>query len=198
MLATLTKMKPDPPAADSDFSAAKARWTAIKSRHDELTNLIQGLEVALGYAARPTDWDRVPANLKKLAEPHMEAATRKPDRVRAQLRDAVEAEQDLRPELHAEWTAFEAAKQRETSKIALELQPRQRQIILQRLIPAVEQISDALIALADLQKELQGRAPNASSMYLPDVSFLLPGRLDDWSSPASQWRRQLKKMGIIQ
>lgn len=196
MLAML-KSVPDPPA-DSDFAAAKAKWQAIKARHDELTNMIQGIEVALSMACNPSDAKRVPANLRKLAEPHLELVSRKPDKARQQHREAVEAEQDLRPELRDAWEVYEAAKQRETSKIAIELQPKQRAIVLDKLVPAIEAISDAIIELEALQTELQKRAPNPTSAWLPRVDFLLPGRLDDWGSPASQWRRQLKKIGIIQ
>lgn len=193
----LKKSVPDPPASGDDFATTKAKWHAIKARHDALTDLILGLEVALGFAAKPNDWQRVPERLKALAEPHLELATRKPDKVRAQHREAVEAEADMRPELRDAWENWERAKAKETSAIALSLQPKQRAIIFDRLIPAVEAISDSLIELEVLQAELQRRAPNPHSPYLPDVSFLLPGKLTDWGSPASQWRRELRRLGIL-
>jgi hypothetical protein len=78
------------------------------------------------------------------------------------------------------------------------LQPKHRAAVKQ-LAAAVEALSAAITAEREVRDEMQasGLAANGSG-YLSDCSSQLgTGTLDEWSSRASAWARDMRRLGVL-
>jgi hypothetical protein len=109
---------------------------------------------------------------------------------------------DVEDKIEAAAPAFTAAQLkyrkdcvRETSRVARNLQPRQRALVL-KMHDALSLLSAAIIQERLLHDELAKTAPLPSSQLLPRCEPPI-GSFSDWSSPASGWAKQMRAWGVL-
>ena len=195
MTAMMTKLKAEP--TTPSLKAAEARWAEIDLKWRKMIEHRDGIRMAQSLSFDRNN-QRVPQHLRDKAAPFMKQAVRRPERLDEQLADVWDEIDDFDPEYQAERDIWNAARRRETTKLAGELQPRHR--------AAVEKIGEALSALSrameeevEIHAELARTAPEAESALLPNcIVELVIGTLADWNSPASEWARRMRKLGILE
>lgn len=184
-------------AEPSDFEIARARYAEVCEKRRALEARHQGLKMALSLAANPGDVHRVPDTLKNLAHPNLKLARKRPEKVAtmaADVRDELDELMATFPDEHERW---QAAQRRETERVAGELQGRHRAAVTD-MVKAVEKLSRAIDDERQVRAELARVAPLPTSARLPDLSAeLLIGALGERDSPASNWARRLRKLGIL-
>jgi hypothetical protein len=192
----LARLKPDPPR--SDFQIAFAAYEAAKSAWGALVAEEEALKVA-AIAQNVSDEDRAGDRFewirKKIAEHYgtkrMPAPWRIPDLSR-ELRERIELEL---PKWFAAQQEWEIARSKETSRLAIALQARQRGAV-KKIAAAAEKLSEAMMEERELHDELARNAPNPASAYLPDCSPQIAG-LDDWQGELFQWRRRMRELKLL-
>ncbi len=194
MATTMTKPKTEPTMPD--FEAAEARWAEVDAKRRGLVERQDGMELALNYARNGVD-KRVPEAIRAKADPYNNLADRNPRKLAREIDDIAHEIADSNVEYGAVRERWQAASRRKTAQIAIKLQPRHREAV-KAIAAALEALSSALEQESDIRSELTQTAPEATSAYLPNCSgFLNFGSLADWNSPASQWARHMRKMGIL-
>ncbi len=188
----------DPLAPSPEFLEARARWGEIDTRHRELTERRDGLELAVSLARNPQNARRVPDAVKQRAHPYKKLAQRRRPKAIAELEDTIDALDEMAPAHGAASEAWHGVKQAETNRIACSLQGRQREAAL-AMATAVEALSRATAAERECRAELRRVAPLPESPNLPDLSRDLQiGTLADWGGIAWQWARRLRKLQILE
>ena len=196
MLSTKTKPKPAEHAVP-DFEAAKARWAEIDVKRRKLLEQSDGIRLAQNYARSGVD-KRVPEAIRAKADPYLKLAKRSPQKMAQQLEDVLYAIEDFDPKFQVERDLYQAACQRETSRVALDLQPRHRAAV-KEIVKAIEALSRAMTDEIETRAELARTAPDTSSAYLPNcVAGLTIGTLADWNSQASEWARRMRRIGVLE
>jgi hypothetical protein len=184
----------------SEYEAARRRWTDFQARREAARTKVQGLEAAVQLADHRTAQPNAPASelLSRRAAEALQGATPSPRRLLQLLDDAREAAEVVETEVAAEHRTWEAARRTEHERIAIGLQPRHRAAVL-AIAKAVEALSAATSAERAVRDELAatGLAPLGSG-FLPDCSSALQvGTLDEWSSRASAWARDMHRIGVL-
>jgi hypothetical protein len=104
--------------------------------------------------------------------------------------------EELRPKWIKAQQEWQEACRRETSRIAISLQPQHRAAV-KRLAAAVEELSRAIEQERAVHPELRKKAPLETSAYLPNCAPPIGGGLDNPVSPLSEWARRLRKIGLL-
>lgn len=192
-----TQKKPNPRLVPPSFKEAAARWAKADAKRTALVESHEGMELALNYARHGVD-TRVPKEIRAKAEPYAGLANGHPRKLAAEI-DSVSYEIAENNETYGdEREKYQAAARVETARIAQALQPRHR-VAVKAIAKALEDLSRALEAEADIRAELAHTAPEATSAYLPDCSsFLSFGSLAAWDSPASVWAREMRRLKILE
>ena len=195
MLSTLAKKTTEP--AVSEFEAAEARWKEFRDKDRELIEREEGLKLALASSSSSGIDDRMPQHLRDRAE-QIAQGVRRPQELNALLERVHDEIADFKPKLSEEYETYQAARRRETNRLAGELQPRHRSAV-KAMAKALEALSLAMTEEIDTRAELVRVAPEHLSSKLPDCSTgLLVGTLADWNSPASEWARAMRKLTILE
>ena len=191
--ASMKSASVDPGAPSAEFEAARERWSELSATHGKLNGAIEGMRSAramVGAAA-------VPEVLKEQIKPYARLARLHPQKLNEQLADAEYEFEQFLPKYVAGKEEFDAACSRETNRIALALQPRHRAAVM-AMATAVEMLSQAIADEREVRAELRRIAPSGTSANLPDVSTCLAiGTLDDWRAPAAEWRRLVRRIGVL-
>jgi uncharacterized protein YukE len=184
----------------SEFEQARARWTAFQARREQRREQVEGYEAALQLADHRLARPDAPQNdvLARRAARVLQEHPMSARRLHQQLEDVREELEAIQGQVAAEHDLWQAALAAEHERVALTLQPRHRQAV-EAIGQAVEQLSQAITAEREVREEMQatGLAPLGSAL-LPDCSSMLRvGTLDEWSSRASAWARDMHRIGII-
>ena len=138
MPSTMLKQKTaEPPVPD--FETARARWTEFRDKDRDLTDRHEGVKLALTFAKGGVG-NLTPQHLRDKAEPYLKLAKRRPRMLAAQLDDLLDEIEDFKPKLGVEHELYQAARRRETNRLAGELQPRHRAAI-KAMAKALESLS---------------------------------------------------------
>ena len=195
MLKTKPKAETDAP----DFEAARERFDKATEKYEALQAAVENTRAAL-YMSNTADSARAsiaPSVRERAQSAYPRGLPRRAKLIR-QAEDAADALEDATPAFQVERELYAAAARRETARIAQELQPRHRATV-QKIAQALEDLSRALEAEAEVRAELAREAPEAISAFLPNCSaFLQFGSLVDWNTPASQWARKMREIGILE
>ena len=196
MPSTMLKQKiAEPPVPD--FETVRARWTEFRDKDRDLIARHEGIKLALTFAKGGVD-DRAPQHLRDKAEPYLALAKRRPRVLANQLEDVVDEIEDFKPKLGVEHELWQAARRRETNRLAGEMQPRHRAAV-KAMAKALEALSVAMTDETEIRAELARVAPERESAKLPNCSDgLRVGTLADWNSPASEWARNVRKLKILE
>lgn len=193
---TKTKTKPAPAPEPTEFELAKAAYAEASAKRTELAETVDALTLARSLAANGDGQDRVRADLKAAAAPYARLA-RRPAKINDAIDVAELAQRDFLPTFFEAGENFEAAKRRQTDKLALKLQPAHRGAV-KKMAKAVEDLSRATAAERECRETLTRTAPLPSSKHLPDLSGELGvGCLSDYSGVAWTWARNLRKLGVL-
>ncbi len=197
----LAKVKPDPPF---DFQAEKSAWLAGKSERDGKVAKLDAMTMALTMAgesqeaaARLTPVGEHLAARRKAAAEFLDVARRKPHKLKNQISDLKDDLSDSEPAFHEAARRWEHVKSVETSRVAISLQPRQREVA-KRISRALGELSTALFESDELNQQLAASAPNATSLYLPNLaSDFGDMRLGNPFSAASRWLKRRQTIGVL-
>ena len=188
--------KPATPKADSvaDLEAADAAFRTVADKRREVEQRIISMKTALAISRRPSDSARVPEELQEKASVYAADAARRPAKIENAIADAEFELARVNKEYMAAAEAWELARRRRTSEIAVQLQP-QHQRALMAVVAAVEALSKAIAAERGVRNELRERgAPYRSSPFLPNfVDDLLIGELGEHGSPASKFAGRIRE-----
>ncbi len=192
---TMTKPKPEPAAPS--FETAAARWREIDAKHRALLDRREGMALAQSLTFNG-DNTRTPQHLRDKAKPYLKLASRRPLKLDEQRADIADEIDEFTPVYQAAHENWQAARRRETNRLASEIQPRHQEAV-SAIAKALEALSVAIDDEIATRTELaQVGAPEHESALLPDCSGdLLVGSLADWNSPASAWAREMRKIGIL-
>ena len=180
-----------------DFAIAQTRWTEVRDKDREMIEHREGIKLALTFAKGGVG-RQTPQNLRDQAEPFLALAKRRPRQLADQLDDLIDEIEDFAPKLGVEHELYQAARWRETNRLAGELQPRHRAAV-KGMAKALEALSLAMTDEIEIRAELARKAPERESAKLPDCSSgLLVGTLADWNSAASEWARTVRKLKILE
>ena len=181
----------------SEYQTAKARWAEIDGKFRELVEREEGIKLAVSLAKSP-DEKRVPQHLRDRAAPFMKLAQGRMFK-RTRVLEALEDEiLELAPKRAEESELWQQARRAETSRIALELQPRHRAAV-KKIAALIENLSRAMEVESDVRAELARTAPEPESGYLPNcIGGLNFGMLSEWGSPASQWAQGMRQLKILE
>jgi hypothetical protein len=190
-------LKPDPPESET-HAATLARVEPIIKQFEKLLEEKRAREVARALAGDPNtadtercEWARQTAgDFRGLAE-------RRPAQFARELEELGYRIEEGQPAYRAAIEERDTARQRETSRIAQSLQPRQQKIARQ-LADALSTVSKLIADAEGLQRELESSAPLPTSAYLPNlVAGLGDMKLGDPQSAVSLWARRIKHNGIL-
>lgn len=194
------KLKPDSPLDDvpDNFAAASIRWRAIDGARRALIKRRESLRMALNLAALGDDADSERAAIaREQAGEFLPLAKSFPRRVEVELEETDFKLAEGAVEHRRQRELFQAACDGETTRVAVALQPRHRAAV-EGIAKAVEKLSEAIADERDVRDKLARTAPQASSPLLPDASSdLRIGTLAEWATPASQWARRMRAIGIL-
>ena len=183
------------PAAPS-LESAEARWAKIQAKHCKMIEARDGMEMARSFSLDRNN-KRVPPHLRKKAAPFLKMAVRRPEKLNDQLADIEDEIDESTSEYEAVRDLWNAARRRETTRIAGDLQPRHRVAVI-KIAEALSAMSRAMEAEAEIRAELARTAPEVESALLPNcIAGLVIGSLGDFNSPASDWARRMRKIGIL-
>ena len=188
----------DAMAPSAEFLEAKARWTEISAKHQELVEKRDALGLALSLAASPENARRVSDAVRQFAHPYKKLAERRRSKAIAEREDTVYALDEMTPAHSAEAEIWAAVRQRETNRLGCLLQPRHRAAV-KAMAAAMEALSRATADECDVRDELRRLAPLPISPNLPDLSSdLCLGQMADWGGVAWTWARRLRTLGILE
>ena len=189
-----TKSRLDP--AEPDFVAAQGRWNEIRATDRELMARHEAMRLALLFTANQ-DISRVSKDQLDKAQPYMNLANRRPEKLQDDLGDVADEIAVFKPKLGVEHELWQAARRRETNRLAGELQPR-HQAAVKGIAKALETLSLAIEQETTTRKELARVAPERESALLPNCSDdLVVGTLADFNSPASAWAKRMRRLKIL-
>ena len=117
----------------------------------------------------------------------------------AQYEQTDEEIEHFRPVYFEACRRWETARRRETNRIAIDLQPIQKETVA-KLLEGLELISIALCTEEDTRKEFARRAPGpAESPFLPNVVAEIGGigSFADYNSPMTKWLRRMRSIGAL-
>lgn len=185
-------------APTAEWLSAKSDFDSLVAARDGLIERIENIRLALSLARNTSDRARVPADLLLRAEPFEAQAASDPAGLQRRL---AETEADLAKIAqrigNGAHEAYERARRREGSRIALELQLQHRAAV-GAMAAALEQLSQAIEAEREVHEAFAAVSPTASSAYLPNVGVELGvGSLGDCDSPAWRWRKRIHELGIL-
>ena len=174
MATTMTKLKDESTAPS--LESAEARWAKIHAKHCKMIEARDGMQMARSlYFDRNNK--RVPERLRKIAAPFMKLAVRRPQKLDEQLDDVADEIADFEPEYQAERDLWAA---------------------VLKIGEALSALSLAMEEEAEIRSELASTAPETESALLPNcIAGLVVGSLGDFNSPASDWARRMRKIGIL-
>ena len=194
MLKTMTK--PEAETAMSDFDAAEARWKEVRDKDRELTERHEAMRLALSLTFDGSG-KRAPEHLREKAKPFLKLAAKRRGKLTDQIADVEDEIDDFKPKLMVENELWQAARRRETNRLAGDLQPRHK-VAVKSIATALEALSIAIEEETTTRAALARVAPEPESALLPNCSHdLLVGTLTDWNSPASAWARRMRKLQIL-
>jgi hypothetical protein len=201
-MAMLAKTKPDPPTFD--FQAEKSAWLAIDAERKAKINRVDAMRLAFSLATEKREdverlrgaGEHLLARRKAGAE-FVDLAKRRPQRLRDMIADLEDDLADTEPAYLDAARHWEHCRSVETSRIAIGLQGRQREIA-RRISRALSDLSTACFEAEELAAQLRAAAPNESSLYLPAIAGdFAEMRLGDPFSTASRWLKRMKIVGVL-
>ena len=196
MPSTMLKPQTAEPAV-SDFETAKARWKKIAGKRREMLARHEGMAAALSLTSGESTRN-VAQSVRDQAAPYLDLAGRRRRKLIGQIEDLVEEIEEFTRKNQDENEIWQAARRRETSRLAGELQPRHRAAV-KAMAKALEALSLAMSDEIEVRADLARVAPERDSAKLPDCSTgLAIGTLADWRSPASEWARNVRKLKILE
>ena len=192
-----SKTETAPPAGLSEFEAAAARWNEIRGTRNALLDKIASCRLAISMANNPGDNGNVPDPLRAKAEPYLRDARKWPEKLREIIGETELELENINKTYSDENDLWEAARRRETNRLALALQPKHRAAV-RRMADAIEALSAAIADERECRAELRRIAPLPESPNLPDLSSdLLVGCVSEYNAPAWHWARRIRKMNIL-
>ncbi len=196
---SVTKTKSKPESAVSDFLTAKTRFEKASADYDGKHEAVENIRAAIFWSrASDSEKNLIAMSVRERVQAAYPKGLPQLRKLVRQAEDAAEALEDATPGFLVERELWAAASRRETTHVALDLQPRHRADV-KAIAKALEDLSRSMAAEEETRAELARTAPEQSSAYLPNCSaFLAFGSLADWNSPASVWARQMRKMGILE
>ena len=142
--------------------------------------------------------ERMPETLRARAEAFAERADNDADGLAAEALAMEREAAAMGPAVVAAKATFDAAARRETTRIALGLQPR-HEAAAKKVIRAVERLSAATSEERAVRRELERTAPVATSPFLPDLTTVLGcGTIAEYGSPAWQFARMVRQLRILE
>lgn len=195
MLATKLKPKIDP--ADAEFESAKTAWTEAQTKHRELHDRLEAMELARSLASAPGAKPAMPDHLRKRAKPFLKLATRNREKLVRDIADLKYACEDFQPIYVAAHEAWEFAQNELTNRIAIGLQD-VHQAAVKQIAEALESLSRAIAAEREVHAELGRLAPKSMSGYLPNMSNeLWDFAVSEWGSKAWRWAKRARELKIL-
>jgi hypothetical protein len=195
-MALLAKQKTN--SSDTPLDQALQRFRAIDDLLQSKIDRRERLEIARSLTINAQDADEERTEwARRRAGDLVEMARRRPDKTNREILDLTEAIEDLRAEHSAARAELDHQRSVRTSQLAIATQPAQRKIA-NRIAAALSELSAAIAAADDLQREFAARAPLSSSVYLPSlVDELGFAQLGDHQSSASRWVQRMKAVGVL-
>ena len=191
-MVSMTKLRPDPPAvAEDDFPT-------IDRRRSDMLEGIRKREVALALARNPGDAESDRGEwARTFAADFVETARRRPERLESEIRDHHEELENLRPFWEAARERHDQTLARQSTAVAVSLQPRQKAIV-RKISAALEQLSASIGDARELHKEFERRSPKPSPFW-PDITAELIrfGVLGDHTSAGSRWAQRMRSIGLL-
>ena len=113
----------DAMAPSSEFIESRKCWTEIHTKHQELVEKRDGLELAVSLTRHPQDARRVSEALKKKAFPYRKLAQKRPHQVADIIDEARDEIEEMAPEYFAASERWHGAQRAETNRIAAHRRP---------------------------------------------------------------------------